>query len=381
MTDKEAIATNAQITTTEMPSFSSMVDIPSYQGISSRAVSMNLTITEVVEHHLRVNIKTLVNCSNRPLKLMVTYFNTTDFSNNFSESLTILLTSVMIFIAVMDVIGNALVIASVLKNKKLRNAGNVFVINLAVGDLMVGLYTYPLVSVATLYNKWIVGDAQCKISSMIHTLSFYISVYSILGIAINRYCCICYSLSYDKFYSMKSTCCYVLLIWSFSIILLIPGIVFDALQYDERVHFCAIKFTANPTLTGTLAVLHFIIPVIIVIFCYLRIWILVIQVKYRVRQDSKQKLKPAEVRNFITMFAVFVLFAVCWSPFSIPALVVGLNPKGLASELPSWLYIFGYFTASFNSCLNGIVYGVLNQNFRQEYKRILMILFTAVSSR
>ncbi|XP_043935193.1 melatonin receptor type 1C-like [Protopterus annectens] len=307
-------------------------------------------------------------------------FNSTAFSKSFSKSLTIFLTSVMIFITVMDVLGNVLVIVSILKNKKLRNAGNIFVISLSLGDLIVGVYSYPLVSVATLHNKWILGDTQCKISAMIHTLSFFVSVYSIMGIAMNRYCCICHSLKYDKLYSMKNTYCYVFITWTFSFILLIPTISFDVLQYDERVHFCAFIFTVNPSLTSSLAVLHFIIPVIIVIFCYSRIWVLVIQVKYRVRQENKQKLKPAEVRNFLTMFAVFVLFAVCWSPFSIPALIMGLNPTGMASELPSWLYMFGYFTASFNNCLNGIVYGVLNQNFRDEYKRILLSLCAFASS-
>lgn len=33
--------------------------------------------------------------------------------------------------------------------------------------------------------------------------------------------------------------------------------------------------------------------------------------------------------------------------------------------------------AYFNSCLNAIVYGVLNQNFRREYKRIVVSVCTA----
>ncbi|XP_043935201.1 melatonin receptor type 1C-like [Protopterus annectens] len=317
--------------------------------------------------------------NNTCINCLVIVSNYTTFSINPPESLTIFLTSVMIFISVMDIFGNTLVILSILRNKKLRNAGNIFVISLSAADLMVGVYSYPLVSIATLYNKWILGDLQCKISGLIHSLGHIVSVYNIMAIAINRYCCICHSLKYDKLYSMRNTYCYVFLTWSFSIILLLPIIFFDVLQYDERVHFCAFIFTVKPSLTSTMAVIHFLIPVTIVIFCYSRIWILVIQVKYRIRQENKQKLKPAEVRNFLTMFAVFILFAVCWSPFSIPALVEGCNPRGKTSEFPDWLFVLGYFTASFNNCLNGIVYGILNQNFRQEYKRILLSLCRVVS--
>ncbi|XP_043935196.1 melatonin receptor type 1C-like [Protopterus annectens] len=307
---------------------------------------------------------------------MSSYYNSTAFLNKPSVGLTIFLTTVMIFITIMDVLGNVLVIVSILKNKKLRNAGNVFVISLSAGDLIVGVYTYPLVSIATFYNKWILGDLQCKISAVIHILSFLVTVYSIMGIAMNRYCCICHSLKYDKLYNMRNTCFYVLLTWAFSIILIIPITVCDVIQYDERVHFCAFMFAVNPSLNIALGFLHFLIPVTIVIFCYSKIWILVIQAKYRVRQENKQKLKPAEVRNFLTMFAVFVLFAVCWSPFSIPGFLEGFNSKKIFFQFPPWLFVFGYFTASFNNCLNGIVYGVLNQNFRKEYKRILLMLCT-----
>ncbi|XP_043935195.1 melatonin receptor type 1C-like [Protopterus annectens] len=312
--------------------------------------------------------------SNTCVGCMPSHSNSTSFLNNTLMDLTVFLTTVMIFITVMDILGNAMVIASILKNKKLRNAGNIFVISLSAGDLIVGVYSYPLVTIATFHNKWILGDAQCKISAIIHSLSFCVTVYSIMGIAINRYCCICHSLKYDKVYSMRRTCFYIFLTWAFSIILIIPVMFFDVIQYDERLHFCALIFTVNLSLTSTYGVLHFIIPVVIVIFCYSKIWILVIQAKYRVRHDNKQKLKPAEVRNFLTMFAVFVLFAVCWSPFSIPALVVGLSPAKMDFEIPPWLFVFGYFTASFNNCLNGLVYGVLNQNFRNEYKRILLTL-------
>ncbi|XP_043935190.1 melatonin receptor type 1C-like [Protopterus annectens] len=301
------------------------------------------------------------------------YSSYTDYS---SRHVAVFLTVVMIFVTVMDILGNILVILSIIKNKKLRNAGNAFVISLSVADLMVGIYPYPLVTIATLQRKWTLGDIQCKAAAVIQDLGLIVSVYNIMAIAINRYCCICYSLRYDKLYSMKNTCCYVFLLWIFCIILTLPIAYFDVVKYDERIHICVFSFSVNPSLTCALAILHFLVPVTTVVFCYSKVWMLVIQVKYRVRQGNKQKLKRNEVRHFLTMFASFILFAVFWSPFSIPALVVGLSPKGNAPKFPDWLYVLGYFAASFNSCLNGIVYGIFNQNFRDEYKRILQSFCT-----
>ncbi|XP_043935189.1 melatonin receptor type 1C-like [Protopterus annectens] len=295
-----------------------------------------------------------------------------------SKGLTVLLAGVMFFTTLMDIFGNMLLILSVLQNKKLQNAGNMFVISLSAADIIVAVYPYPLLIGAILQNQWTFGNIHCQISSLIHSLSFIGSVYNIMAIAINRWCCICHSIRYDNLYSMRNTYIHIFLTWAVSFILLLFMFLVGVSKYNPQIYSCMIIFAATVSLNISVPIIHFIIPVSVVIYCYVQIWILVIQVKYRVRQDSKQKLKPAEVRNFLTMFLVFVLFAVCWSPFSIPALIQGFSPPGKAPKFPDWLFVVGYFTACFNSCLNGMVYGVFNQNFRQEYKKILWSLCTFI---
>ncbi|XP_042681377.1 melatonin receptor type 1C isoform X3 [Centrocercus urophasianus] len=147
-------------------------------------------------------------------------------------------------------------------------------------------------------------------------------------------------------------------------------------SYDPRIYSCTFAQTVSTSYTITVVVVHFIVPLSIVTFCYLRIWILVIQVKHRVRQDCKQKLRAADIRNFLTMFVVFVLFAVCWGPLNFIGLAVSINPSKVQPHIPEWLFVLSYFMAYFNSCLNAVIYGLLNQNFRKEYKRILLMLRT-----
>ncbi|XP_043935205.1 melatonin receptor type 1C-like [Protopterus annectens] len=255
---------------------------------------------------------------------------------------------------------------------------NIFVISVAVADLMVALHPYPLLIVALLQKQWTMGMLQCQLAAIIQGLSFISSIQNIMAIAINRYCCICHSQEYNKFYSMKNTYYLVILTWALSIALVLPMILVGALQYDPRVYSCTFAFTANPFLTSVQTVLNFIIPLTIVIFCYTRIWILVIQVKYRIRHNSKQKLKANEVRHFLTMFAAFVLFAICWGPYSIPSLILAFSPIGKTPILSDELFVVGFFMAYFNSCLNGIVYGICNPNFRQQYKTVFLSLYSLI---
>ncbi|XP_029816748.1 melatonin receptor type 1B [Manacus vitellinus] len=282
---------------------------------------------------------------------------------------------------------NSLVVESVLpfllpllslrtsSTRKVRNAGNAFVVSLALADLVVALYPYPLVLLAIFHNGWTLGEMHCKASGFVMGLSVIGSIFNITAIAINRYCYICHSFAYDKVYSCWNTMLYVSLVWILTVIATVPNFFVGSLKYDPRIYSCTFVQTASSYYTIAVVVIHFIVPITIVSFCYLRIWVLVLQVRRRVKSETKPRLKPSDFRNFLTMFVVFVIFAFCWAPLNFIGLAVAIDPTEMAPKVPEWLFIISYLMAYFNSCLNAIIYGLLNQNFRNEYKRILMSLW------
>ncbi|XP_035290369.1 melatonin receptor type 1B-B [Anguilla anguilla] len=280
------------------------------------------------------------------------------------------LASVLIFTTVVDVLGNLLVIIAVFRNRKLRNAGNVFVVSLAFADLVVAFYPYPLVLYAIFHDGWSLGDTQCKVSGFLMGLSVIGSIFNITGIAVNRYCYICHSFVYDKLYSFRNTLLLVGLIWVLTILAVVPNFFVGSLRYDPRVYSCTFAQTASSSYTVVVVVVHFLVPITVVTYCYLRIWVLVIQVRRKVKSEPQPRLKPSDLRNFITMFVVFVLFAICWGPLNLIGLAVAIDPPAVAPHVPEWLFVVSYFMAYFNSCLNSIIYGLLNRNFLKEYKRI-----------
>ncbi|XP_068596132.1 melatonin receptor type 1C [Brachionichthys hirsutus] len=291
-----------------------------------------------------------------------------------SPAVSTALASVLIFTIIVDVLGNVLVILSVYRNKKLRNAGNIFVVSLSVADLVVALYPYPLVLTAIIRNDWTMGDQHCQASGFIMGLSVIGSIFNITAIAINRYCYICHSLRYERLYSLRNTCCYLGLTWLLTAIATVPNFFVGSLQYDPRIYSCTFSQTVSAYYTISVVVIHFLIPLLVVSYCYLRIWVLVIQVRQRAKREQVPKIKPSDMRHFLTMFVVFVLFAVCWGPLNLIGLAVAINPVKVAPNIPEWLFVTSYFMAYFNSCLNAIIYGLLNQNFRKEYKTILLAL-------
>uniref|UniRef100_A0A8D0WJ53 Melatonin receptor type 1A n=1 Tax=Sus scrofa TaxID=9823 RepID=A0A8D0WJ53_PIG len=284
---------------------------------------------------------------------------------------------ILIFTIVVDVLGNLLVILSVYRNKKLRNAGNIFVVSLAVADLLVAVYPYPLVLMSIFNNGWHLGHLHCQLSGFLMGLSVIGSIFNIAGIAINRYCYICHSLKYDRWYSNRNSLCCVFLIWVLTLVAIVPNLCMGTLQYDPRIYSCTFAQSVSSAYTIAVVVFHFLVPMVIVIFCYLRIWVLVLQIRWRAKPENNPRLKPQDFRNFVTMFVVFVLFAICWAPLNFIGLAVASDPASMAPRIPEWLFVAGYYMAYFNSCLNAIIYGLLNQNFRQEYRRIIVSVCTA----
>ncbi|KAM8839478.1 melatonin receptor type 1B-like [Synchiropus picturatus] len=202
-------------------------------------------------------------------------------------------------------------------------------------------------------------------------LSVIGSIFNITGIAVNRYCYICHSFSYSRLYSYRNTLLFVALIWLLTLVAIVPNFFVGSLRYDPRVYSCTFAQNVSSSYTVAVVVVHFLVPIGVVTFCYLRIWILVIQVRRKVKTEESPRLRPSDLRNFITMFVVFVLFAICWAPLNLIGLAVAIDPAWVVPRIPEWLFVVSYFMAYFNSCLNAIIYGLLNRNFRSEYKRIV----------
>lgn len=66
-------------------------------------------------------------------------------------------------IFLLAVIGNSLVILTLVQNKRMRTITNVFLLNLAISDLFLGVLCMPFTLVGALLRDFIFGEFMCKI--------------------------------------------------------------------------------------------------------------------------------------------------------------------------------------------------------------------------
>lgn len=66
-------------------------------------------------------------------------------------------------IFLLAVIGNLLVILTLIQSRRMRTITNLFLLNLAVSDLFLGVFCMPFTLVGTLLRDFIFGEVMCKL--------------------------------------------------------------------------------------------------------------------------------------------------------------------------------------------------------------------------
>lgn len=85
------------------------------------------------------------------------------------------------------VIGNLLVCSVVIRNKQMRTSKNMLIVNLAVSDLVLCLFTMPFSLVQIITKYWPLGEFMCKAVASLQAISVFVSTITITLIAADRY--------------------------------------------------------------------------------------------------------------------------------------------------------------------------------------------------
>ncbi|KAH9373653.1 hypothetical protein HPB48_011401 [Haemaphysalis longicornis] len=65
-------------------------------------------------------------------------------------------------IFVFAVVGNVLVLVTLVQNKRMRTVTNVFLVNLAVSDLLLGVFCMPFTLIGSVLRNFVFGELMCK---------------------------------------------------------------------------------------------------------------------------------------------------------------------------------------------------------------------------
>ena len=101
-----------------------------------------------------------------------------------------------VIVAVLAVLGNALVITCFAKERKLRRRTNYYIISLATADLLVGLFGIPFAILASVGLP--TNLHACLFTCSLLVVLCTISIFSLVAVSIDRYWAILYPMVYSR---------------------------------------------------------------------------------------------------------------------------------------------------------------------------------------
>ncbi|KAK2530298.1 hypothetical protein Q9233_006275 [Columba guinea] len=140
------------------------------------------------------------------------------------QALLIVAYSIIICISLF---GNTLVCHVVIKNKRMHSATSLFIVNLAVADVMITILNTPFTLVRFVSSTWVFGKLMCHVSRFVQYCSVHVSVLTLAAIALDRHQVIMHPLK-PRMSMVKGGIC-IIIIWVLASCFSLPHAIYQTL--------------------------------------------------------------------------------------------------------------------------------------------------------
>ncbi|KAM4662708.1 B2 bradykinin receptor-like [Discoglossus pictus] len=277
-------------------------------------------------------------------------------------------------IFVLGFIENIFVLGVYLLHKKPCTVAEIYLGNLAAADLLLicGL-PFWAINIARKFD-WPFGGFLCKAVNTFILINLHSSIYFLLMVSIDRYFALVKTMSFGRMRRTKYAKLSCVVIWVFSVLVSMPKGSFRFMEYNHSLNITHCIYKASDTgfiVTNIMInLIGFLIPVAIISFCS-------IQIMKVLRNNTMQQFKEVKTEKKATMlvFAVLLVFIICWLPYHIVIFVdtLLLFRIGETCEVVSFLTIgtqISSYCGYSNSCLNPLLYVIVGNHFRKKTKEV-----------
>ncbi|XP_012256317.2 G-protein coupled receptor moody isoform X2 [Athalia rosae] len=303
--------------------------------------------------------------------------------SRFPQPLRIFAATTAILIMITGLVGNFLTIIALCKYPKVRNVAAAFIVSLCVADFIFCLFVLPFDSIRFINASWADVKFLCHLVPFLRYGNVGVSLLSVAAITVNRYIMIAHHGLYAKVYKKHWIASMILVCWCFSYGMQVPTLLgaWGKFDYDVNLETCSIvKDAHGHSSKAFLFVMGFLIPCIMIVGCYAIIfWVVhssesrmrkhaappTIKSPHSPRKDTKEiKQRRSEWRITKMVLAIFLSFVVCYLPITI------VKVADSTVDHPT-LHVVGYLLLYFASCVNPIIYVIMNKQYRQAYAGVI----------
>ncbi|XP_022789249.1 melatonin receptor type 1B-like [Stylophora pistillata] len=263
-------------------------------------------------------------------------------------------------------------IITICRTRVLRTRTNMFILNQACADLGVALFCMPF-SIITCYTRnWIFGDSICQLNGFVNILFEASSLFTLTSISIEKYFSIVKPMR--VVITAKKTVTMVIMTWLTALgLAALPLTGFIAFEFKPGSTQCGVQIPANIGQTiysFVVLVVAFLMPLCIMGFCYVNIFLVV--KKHNIRRSrmslssiNSESSLSTQSQIALTVFMMLIVFILCWSPYFAYMVYLTAHQVKSPDAFARSLGLASYWFAFLNSCINPFVYGFRNPLIRR----------------
>ncbi|XP_072494555.1 trace amine-associated receptor 9-like isoform X1 [Notamacropus eugenii] len=285
--------------------------------------------------------------------------------------------------ALLAVLGNLLVMISILHFKQLHSPANFLVASLACADFLVGATVMPFSMVRSVESCWYFGESYCKFHSCFDFSFCYSSIFHLSFISIDRYIAVTDPLVYPTKFTLSVSGICVVFSWlfaiTFSFSLFYIGANDDGLEELVSALTCVGGCQAAVNQTWVLIdFLLFFIPTLVMVILYCKIFLVAKEQARKIESMSsktesssesyKARVSKRERKAAKTLGIAVIAFLISWFPYFIESIIDAFLGFITPTHIYEILVWFGYY----NSAMNPLIYAF----FYPWFQRAITLIVT-----
>ncbi|XP_021114854.1 trace amine-associated receptor 6-like [Heterocephalus glaber] len=284
--------------------------------------------------------------------------------------------------AVLAVLGNLLVVTSILHFKQLHSPTNFLLASLACADFLVGVAVMPFSMVRSVESCWYFGRSFCTFHTCCDVAFCYSSLLHLCFISVDRYMAVTDPLVYPTKFTVSVSGICIGVSWILPIMyfgaMLYTGVNDDGLEELSSALNCI--GGCQPIINQGWVLVDFlllVIPICVIIIVYSNIFLVArMQAKKienaRGKKGSslgsyKTRVAKRERKAAKTLGITVVAFLISWLPYTIESVI----DSYMGFITPAYIYEICCWCAYYNSAMNPLIYALFFPWFRKAIQLIL----------
>lgn len=296
-----------------------------------------------------------------------------------SLALNILEPGILTLMASTCLVGNSLTCIAVYTNPRLRTSTNLYLIALAVSDIINASIVMSLAVGVLITGRWPYGETLCSFHAFFTLFSVYVSPTTMGLTAYNRYVRIVKPQAYPRIFTTARSKMYVAAIW-----LTVAGYVsipklagWTDYGFIPGYAVCTIVHpteTMKITHYSIVVSLFFLLPLGVATVSYYEVFKTIKQHNQNMSstiqtEDQDSRITAKEIKITKSLAIVVLAFGLCWIPFWIIAVMQRFTSDAV---VPRNVQLFCTFLLFFSSTINPFIYAGMNPSFRAEFRKTLL---------